>query len=146
MGINGTGGEKYITGVARSLIGKLKIRPSEIRADYGEKGYEVGPFILWARRSKEVRGQLERMTASTLGRIAAKGFDTNAFKQRKTSIHSLTPRSFTDEIGSGRQILQELAAKAIIAEMYDILLRRHYEELAPAQQEHLLQFHPFAIG
>ena len=135
-------GERYITGVARSLIGKLKILPSEIRADYGEKGYEVGPFILWARRSKEVRVQLERMTASTLGRIAAKGLNTDAFKQRKTSIHSVSSRSFTDDVGSGREILQELAARAIVAEMYDILLRRHSEELTPAEREHLHQFHP----
>lgn len=129
-------GNEYITGVAKTLIGKLGITWRDARR-FGES---FSAQTLYAQRERDVRREVREMRPDTLGKIAVHGLskhDPRTERQPKpsgvtdegrTSLYAVHCGSYLSKYDSGRDILIDLAVTAIIAEMTDVLRGRMNRE------------------
>ena len=132
-------GDRHITNVAQSLIGKFGITWQEgysIFRDYGR----LYPQSLYASREVEIRRELKKMKPETLGKIAAQGLSNSdprterqprpsgVTDEGKTSLYAVHCGNFVGKYDSGRDMLVELALTAIVAEMTDILREKMHRD------------------
>ena len=104
--------------LATSMIGQIGIE-----LDVWSIGHE---WDLHSRYDYKIKDQLRRMSAETLGRIAAQGNSDYRFVSDVSSKPSLMSASSApfDVRASGRELLTEIACRAIVAEMLGIFEHR----------------------
>jgi hypothetical protein len=111
----------HLTRLAATMIAQLQLKTSWICVEN-----EIQPpQVLWEKCGYEVLTLIKVMNPSTLGTIVAQGRNRmEALQKEKTSFWDV---GLFAETASGRDLLRTLAARVIIAEMYDILRSRHSE-------------------
>ncbi|MEQ1500165.1 MAG: hypothetical protein ABL917_02190 [Parcubacteria group bacterium] len=132
-------GDRHISNVALSLIGKLRISWMEAQMLYQDVD-NLSPQVLYASQNTEIRSELRKMKPETLGKIAAQGLsDSDPRTKRlprpsgvtdegKTSMYAVHCGNFVGKYESGRDMLVELAVTAIVAEMTDILREKMHRD------------------
>jgi len=80
----------------------------------------AGAQSLWKEAEGILHKKLRAMKPSTLGIIAASGRHSDSTE--KTSLYYVHCGSYLGKHWGGKRILRYLAAKAIVAEMWDILV------------------------
>ena len=136
-------GEKYITKVARGLIGKLRIRAELFLPS-------PDPVVFWGFCGAQVRRELRKMRPETLGRIVVHGLPHGCedpheklMARDKTSLYAVHGKNYLNSYSSGRTVLIELATTTVVAEMFD-LIRRQIEPLAE-DLDTFRQLQPFLL-
>lgn len=132
-------GDRYISNVAQSLIGKLGITWKEAYTTFRDDS-RVSPQSLYASRNIEICRELRKKRPETLGKIAAQGLSNNdprterqprssgVTDEGKTSMYAVHCGNFVSKYDSGRDCLVELAVTAIVAEMTDILREKMHRD------------------
>ncbi len=113
----------YIEKLAHTLMGQLKIEGPEAFPNFLDSS-SWSPQQVYFACNEKIRGWLNNKDGETLGRIAYCGRSVEeALPQHQTPLLEVLHRSLNLGDG-GRQLLIDIATRAIIAEMFDIMQRR----------------------
>ncbi|MFA6601774.1 MAG: hypothetical protein WCT02_02850 [Candidatus Paceibacterota bacterium] len=86
---------------------------------------ELGPQEIYKQFGDRIKAKLIRMNPETIGAIAWYG-SAHQDDQRKTSLYQVHCQSYLGKYQSGPALMVEIAATALVAEIYDTLRSSEY--------------------
>lgn len=112
---------RYIHNLAKTLMGQMAIPPGDLVIDSSRDG--PLPKVLFDYYGSSVKGKLSRFNSETLGRIASAGvaIQTDGVIPKNTRMAEVCEGFKTPLIGSGRDLLLDIASVVVVAAMSDIV-------------------------
>lgn len=116
-------GARYLYNLARTFMVELGIKAKDVSPPPANM---LSPITIYERAGERLKKKVKRMKDETLGRIVASGRRKEPFYELPVLSPFGTIKFFNTSLSpasdpTGREIMEELAIRTIVAKMFDIL-------------------------